>query len=152
MDEFRANQVWRSFELKQKQHKQNNIMSPRFITKKIHAYFIDYPVAAAVIGLPFILGLGASNPLALWLSVGAGVAALLLPIFTDHHTGVFHVIPYRVHLAVDFCVGALFLVAPMLFGFTGIDAIYYWANSVAVFTAVSMSKPESVVTSPSYSL
>ena len=117
-------------------------MNPRFITKKIHAYYIDYPVAAALMGLPFLLGLGASNPLALWLSVGVGVAALLLPILTDHPTGIFRVIPYSVHLAVDFAVGVLFLLAPMIFGFSGIDAIYYWVNCAAVFAAVSLSKPE----------
>ncbi len=39
----------------------------RFVTRQIHAY-IDYPVAISLIGTPFILGLGASNPLALWLS------------------------------------------------------------------------------------
>ena len=117
-------------------------MNPRFITKKIHAYYIDYPVAASLMGLPFLLGLGSSNPLALWLSFGTGVAALLLPIFTNHDTGIFKLIPYRVHLGVDFAVGVLFLLAPTLFGFTGIDAIYYWVNSVAVFAAVSLSKPE----------
>jgi hypothetical protein len=117
-------------------------MNLRFITQKIHAYFIDYPVAAALMGLPFLLGLGASHPLALWLSVGTGVAALLLPIFTDHETGIVRVIPYSVHLAVDCCVGVLFLLAPTIFGFTGIDAIYYWVNSAAVFAAVGLSKPQ----------
>lgn len=32
----------------------------RFITKEIHA-FLDYPVALALIGLPFLLGLGSST-------------------------------------------------------------------------------------------
>ncbi|MDB4919362.1 MAG: hypothetical protein JWQ54_1345 [Mucilaginibacter sp.] len=36
----------------------------RFITKKIHAY-LDYQVAVALIVLPFVLGLGNANPLAL---------------------------------------------------------------------------------------
>lgn len=117
-------------------------MNLRFITQKIHAYYIDYPVAAALMGLPFLLGLGASNPIALWLSVGTGVAALLLPLLTDHETGIIKVIPYSVHLAVDVSVGLLFLLAPTIFGFTGIDAIYYWVSSASVFAAVSLSKPQ----------
>ena len=47
-------------------------MTQRFITKKIHAYYIDYPIAAALMGLPFLLGLGDSHPLALCPSFGTG--------------------------------------------------------------------------------
>ncbi len=38
--------------------------------------------------MPFILGFGASNPSAVWLSVATGVAALVLTLLTDHETGV----------------------------------------------------------------
>lgn len=112
----------------------------RFITKQFHAY-IDYPVAFALIILPFALGLGASNPLALYLSVATGVAALLLTIITNHDTGLFPFIPYKVHLAVDFAVGLLFVLAPFLFGFSGLDAWFYWANGAAVLTVVGLHKP-----------
>lgn len=83
-------------------------MNPRLVDKRIHAY-LDYPVAAALMGLPFLLGMGSSNPLALWLAVGTGVAALILTLFTDHHLGVFRLIPYPVHLAVDGAVCPLAL-------------------------------------------
>ena len=53
-------------------------MSFRFITKSIHAYLIDYPVAILLMAAPFLLKLGQSGPVALWLSVASGVAALLL--------------------------------------------------------------------------
>ena len=33
-------------------------MSFRFITKSIHAYLIDYPVAIVLIAAPFVLKLG----------------------------------------------------------------------------------------------
>lgn len=113
----------------------------RFVTKTIHAY-LDYPVAFALVALPFALGLGASNPIALYLSTGVGVAAFLLTLFTDHHLGVFRVLPYRLHLAVDFAVGVLFLAAPFALGFAGLDAIYYWANGGAVVAVIALSKPE----------
>jgi hypothetical protein len=38
-------------------------MSFRFITKSIHAYLIDYPVASVLIAAPFALKLGESGPL-----------------------------------------------------------------------------------------
>ncbi len=75
-------------------------MSLRFITKTVHSY-IDYPVAISLIALPFVLGVGAMNPLARWLSIGTGIAAFVLTLFTDHQTGVFRVLSYPFHVAVD---------------------------------------------------
>jgi hypothetical protein len=117
----------------------------KFITKQFHAY-IDYPVALALIGLPFILGLGASNPLALYLSVATGVAALLLTAVTDHDTGILRLVPYKFHLGVDFLVGIVFIVAPFLLSFQGLDAWFYWANGLAVLTVVGLHKPETETT------
>ncbi len=115
-------------------------MQARFITKDMHA-FLDYPVAALLIGAPFLLGLGASHPAALWLSVGTGVAALLLTLLTDHRTGLLPVVPYRVHVMVDGLVGAVFLVAPFALGFTDLDAWFYWANAAAVLLVVTLQEP-----------
>lgn len=117
-------------------------MDPRFVTKRIHAY-LDYPVAFALMLAPFLLGLGKSNPLALWFAVGTGGAAFVLTLLTDHHLGVFRVLPYWFHLAADFAVGITFLSVPFLFGFNGLDAWFYWANGAAVVSVVSLHKPES---------
>ncbi len=116
-------------------------MDPRFITKSIHA-LLDYPVAVALIGMPFLLKLGGSSPLAFWLSVITGVAAFVLTLLTDHKLGVFRVLPYQVHLAVDGLVAGAFLLAPALFGFAGIDALYYWINGAAVAIVIGLYKPE----------
>ncbi|SHI62577.1 hypothetical protein [Aquimarina spongiae] len=116
----------------------------KFVTKRIHA-FLDYPVAVALIVLPFILGLGSSNPIALQLSVAIGIAAFVLTLLTDHHLGVFRVLSYRFHLIVDFAVAVLFILAPTIFGFKGIDSYYYWVNGIAVLTVVSLHKPEVAV-------
>lgn len=115
-------------------------MSIRFISKTIHAY-LDYPVALSLITLPFLLNLGNSNPLTLWVSVFTGCAALTLTIFTDHKLGLIRIIPYWAHVTVDFLVGVTFLFVPFIFKFVGLDAWYYWANAIAVLTAVSLSKP-----------
>lgn len=113
----------------------------RFVTKKIHAY-LDYPVAVALMALPFVLGLGSSNPLALYLSVGTGIAAFILTLLTDHQFGVYRIIPYKGHLIVDALVGIAFVIAPFAFSFQGLDAYYYWINGVAVLAVVSLHKPE----------
>lgn len=116
----------------------------RFVTKQIHAY-LDYPVAVALIALPFILGLGNSNSLALYLSVVTGIAAFILTLLTDHQLGVFRIIPYIGHLIVDALVGIVFVVAPFVFSFNGLDAYYYWLNGGAVLLVVSLHKPELAV-------
>ena len=96
-------------------------MSFRFITKSIHAYLIDYPVAIVLIAAPFGLKLGQSGPVAMWLSVVVGVAALLLAALTpDHPTGLVRIIPYPLHLWVDRAVGVVFVIAPFAFKFVGL--------------------------------
>lgn len=114
----------------------------RFVTKTIHAW-LDYPVALALIGLPFLLGLGTSHPLAAVISPVVGVAAFVLTVLTDHHLGLIRILPYRLHLAVDLLVGLFFLVLPFAFGFTGIDAVFYLVNGAAVVTVIGLSKPQS---------
>jgi len=116
-------------------------MSLRFITKSLHAY-LDYPVAIALMTMPFVLGLGATNPLALWLSVVTGAAAFVLTLLTDHQFGAMRVLPYWLHLAVDFAAGATFVIAPLAFSLTGIDALYYWVFGGTVLMVVSLHKPE----------
>jgi hypothetical protein len=121
-------------------------MSFRFITKSIHAYLIDYPVAIVLIAAPFVLELGQSGPAATWLSVVAGVAALLLATLTDHPTGVVRIIPYWLHLWVDRAVGVVFVIAPFAFNFFGLDAWYYWILAAAVLLTTSvLNAPEEPV-------
>ncbi len=113
----------------------------RFISKTIHAY-LDYPVAFALMLLPFVLGLGESHVLALWLSAVTGVAALILTILTDHHLGLIRVIPYSIHKLVDLIVGLTFIAAPFLLGFSGLDMAFYLVNGIAVVIVISLSTPE----------
>jgi len=116
----------------------------KFITQKMHA-FIDYPVALALIGLPFLLNLGTSNPLAFYISVVTGVAAFLLTLTTDHETGLVKLFSYKFHLAVDGIVGLTFVLVPFILGFEGIDLIYYLINGLAVLFVVGMHKSEPVL-------
>lgn len=120
----------------------------RFVTRKIHS-LLDYPVALSLLAMPFILGLGATNPAAKWLSVATGIAALVLTLLTDHETGVVRVVPYWLHVAVDRLVGVTFLAAPLVLGFGGLDAAYYWANAIAVLTVtVILAAPDNNRSAP----
>jgi hypothetical protein len=121
-------------------------MPLRFVTKSVHAYLIDYPVAVVLLFAPFVLKLGQSGLIALWLSVVTGIAAMLLAFLTDHPTGVVKIIPYWLHLWVDRAVGVVFLVAPFAFNFSGLDAWYYWVLAIAVFlVTLVLNAPEDAV-------
>ncbi|WP_375775628.1 hypothetical protein ACE103_27640 [Bradyrhizobium sp. ma5] len=116
---------------------------PRFVTKTLHAY-LDYPVAASLIALPFVLGLGGSNASAKWIAVVTGVAAIVLTFFTDHRTGVIRIIPFSFHVAVDALVCIIFVTVPFVLGFTGLDAWYYWANGGALLVVLCLQKSDAM--------
>jgi hypothetical protein len=127
-------------------NERKNAMPLRFITKDIHAYVIDYPVAIVLIVAPFVLQLGQSGSIAVWLSVAAGIAALLLAALTNHKAGVIRIVPYWLHLWVDRVVGLVFVAAPFVLGFTHLDAWYYWVLAAAVLLVTSvLNAPEQSV-------
>lgn len=113
------------------------------MNKNVHAY-LDYPVALGLMAMPALLGLGATNPLAFWLSTITGIAALVLTIFTDHQLGLIKILPYKLHLAVDFLVGLAFVAAPFALGFAGLDAAYYWVLGATVLVVVTLDRTEAM--------
>jgi len=104
----------------------------RFITESIHTCLIDYSVAIVLKIAPFLLKLGKSRPVALWLSLVTRVTALLLPAFTDHPTGLARVIRDWLHLWVDRALDVVSITSPSAFHFTGLDAWYHWVLAAAV--------------------
>lgn len=115
----------------------------RFITRSIHTYLIDYPVTVALMVAPFLLKLGKSSPVGLWLSVVTRVTALLLPALTAHPAGLVRVIRYWLHLWVDRALGVVSITAPFAFHFTGPYSRYYWVLAAAVLLRTSvLNAPE----------
>ena len=114
-----------------------------FVTRRLHA-LIDYPVALGLIAAPFVLGIGMDNAIAFTLSIATGIAALLLTAMTDHETGLLPVLSYRAHLAIDGLVGASFIMAPVVFGFSGLALAYYLTVGVTVLGVVAMHKDDDV--------
>jgi hypothetical protein len=115
-------------------------MNIRFLTPTWHG-LVDYLAAVELLIMPFVLPLGTSAPLAKWLAVATGLAVILVSLLTDYKLGLVRIIPFRIHLAIDTAVATAFVVAPFLFGFTGLDAWFYWINAAAVFVVVAVSMP-----------
>ena len=117
---------------------------PNIVTQRLHAY-IDYPVALGLIAAPFVLGVGMDNAVAFALSIATGIAALLLTALTDHETGLLPVLSYRAHMAIDGLVGASFVMAPVAFGFRGLDLAYYLIVGATVLAVVTLHKDDEAV-------
>lgn len=112
----------------------------RFIGESLHG-FLDYAVAATLITAPFILGFAQYGPIAQWMSVIAGVALLVYSLMTDYSLSARSVLPFGLHLAIDFAAGVAFVVAPFLFGFGGIAASFYVVMGAAVIAVVFLTNP-----------
>lgn len=95
-----------------------------FLTRAFHAW-IDCPIALLLVVAPFLLVL--TIPIAIDLSVVTGIAAFILTVLTDYDTGLFKVIPYKLHMIVDGIVGATFVIAPFILGFQGGDGVFLGA-------------------------
>ena len=72
------------------------------------------------------------------------LSVVIANILNDHETGLIRALPFAFHLAVDRLVGVTFAVVPFVFGFSGVDAWYYWANAAAVLLVTTvLNVPES---------
>ncbi|WPU96943.1 hypothetical protein SNE25_15585 [Mucilaginibacter sabulilitoris] len=116
-------------------------MKLRFLSPTNHG-IVDYAAAVALIGGPFILGLGSSNPAALWISVVTGITVIIVSIATRYRYGIFKLIPFGGHLALDLLVATAFMFVPYLFKLEGVDAAYFYINAVVVYLVVALTASE----------
>lgn len=116
-------------------------MKIRFLTPALHG-ILDYAAAAGLIVLPFLLNLGATSPLALWLSVAGGVGLIVYSLATDYAFGVLRVLSFRAHLALDLAAAAAFVAAPFVFGWTGLTMAYYLVMAAGVVVVVFLTGSE----------
>ena len=116
-------------------------MQIRFVDPKIHGV-LDYVAAAGLIVFPFLLDLGTSSAMALWLSVAAGVGLIVYSLFTDYAFSVSNALPFKLHLLFDLGAGAAFIAAIFVFGFEGLAAAYYAVMATGVFVLVAVTNPD----------
>lgn len=111
----------------------------RILSPAVHGV-LDYGAAAALVVLPFALAL---DGLARWLSVAGGAGLVAYSLLTDYTLAIAPLLSFRTHLALDLAAAALFLASPMLFGFEGLVAGYYYVMGAGVLVVVALSKPHS---------
>lgn len=110
------------------------IISPRF-----HG-FLDYSVAGALIGVPFLLNFAAYSLPATAISVASGVALVVYSLLTDYSAGIRNLISWRTHLTLDAVAAVALLAAPFLLGFDGLARGFYVTVAVAVLVVVATTQ------------
>lgn len=117
-------------------------MKFRFLTPTLHG-ILDYAAAVGLIVLPFLLDLGATSALALWLSVAGGIGLILYSLATDYAFGLLRVLSFRSHIALDLAAAAAFVTAPFVFGWAGLTMAYYLVMAAGVVVVVLLTGKES---------
>lgn len=115
-------------------------MKFRFVSPKLHGAF-DYIAGVNLIVLPLILNLGAGNPIALWLSVAAGVGLIVYSLFTSYSFSLRNALPFKAHLLLDIAAGVAFIAAIFVFNFEGLVAAYYAVMAAGVLALVAVTDP-----------
>ena len=92
----------------------NNLMGRGIIPPVVHGV-LDYPLAAALIVLPFVLG---SDDAATWIAFAFGIGAAVLAVGTAWSTGIVRVIPPLLHGYADVAVTVALIVLPFVVGFS----------------------------------
>ena len=116
-------------------------MNLRFLSPTVHG-LVDYAAALLLIIGPFILHLGTSNPMAIGISVVAGVAVIVVSLATRYRYGVFKVIPFGGHLTLDLLVATAFMLVPTIFDLRGLDEAFYYINATVVYLVVAVTASE----------
>jgi hypothetical protein len=113
------------------------------IPSKTHAV-LDYIVGILLIAAPWLLGF-AEDTAATAVPVILGTSTLVYSLFTDYEYGLARMIPYKVHLTIDFIAGTVLLISPWLFGFS--DRVYLPHVILGAFelVAVLMSRKSTPV-------
>jgi hypothetical protein len=94
----------------------NKLMGRGIIPPFVHG-LLDYPLAAVLIVLPFVLDF--DDGAAKWIAVALGVGAAVLAVGTAWPTGIVRVIPPLLHGYADITVTVALIVLPFIVGFSG---------------------------------
>lgn len=117
----------------------------KFISSKVHG-ILDYIVAALLFFAPIIFGFQSVSGAAVMVPMILGITLAAYSLCTQYELGVFKLIDFQYHLAIDVFAAVFLAVSPFLFGFID-QAMNAWLPhilvGVAVVLVVMFSKPVS---------
>jgi hypothetical protein len=83
---------------------------------------MDYLIGVVLLLAPNLLGFADAEPAAVWIPRIIGLLILGQALITDFSVGLIRVLPFRVHLAMDYVIGLFLALSPFLFGFSDNEA------------------------------
>jgi hypothetical protein len=89
----------------------------RFLSSRMHG-ILDYIVGAALLLAPEIFGFSDVGGAAVMIPRIIGVLILVQGILTRYELGVIKVLPFSLHVGIDYVVGIFLAGSPILFGFS----------------------------------
>lgn len=109
------------------------------ISSRAHGV-LDYAAGALLIITPFLFGFADDEPArnAAWI-VGAG--AILYSLVTAYELSIAKLIPYRVHLGLDFAAGVFLVASPWLLNFADRVSAPHLILGLLEIGVVLMSRP-----------
>jgi hypothetical protein len=120
----------------------NKLMARGIIPPLVHG-ILDYPLAAVLIVLPFVLDF--DDAAAKWIAFGLGIGAAVLAVGTAWRTGIVRVIPPLLHGYTDITVTVALIVLPFIVGFSSHTTalVFYLIVGGAALLAILATRFES---------
>lgn len=111
----------------------------KFIPSFVHG-LLDYFFGISLVASPWLLGFD-RNGSATAIAVIFGVVLLLYSLLTNYECGVIRVIPFRIHLFIDWLVGLFLFTAPWFFGFADNNAEPFYVFGMCIIGAALLTNP-----------
>lgn len=115
----------------------------KFISSKVHG-ILDYVVAVALFFAPVLFGFQSVGGAAVIVPMVLGIILAIYSLCTQYELGIFKVLDFQYHLAIDVLAAVFLAVSPFLFGFID-QAANAWLPhiivGIAVILVVIFSKP-----------
>lgn len=118
----------------------------KIISSKTHGV-LDYLVGIILIISPWLFGFADGGP-QMWTPIILGASALLYSLLTNYELGVFKILSFKTHLAIDALSGILLAASPWIFGFA--DDVYMPHLLFGLLEIIVVSLTNSQKTSTSF--
>lgn len=110
----------------------------KIISTKLHGV-LDYCVGFLLVASTWLPGLPTGNGPFLFALL-AGIAILVLALFTDYEAGLVHFVPVPLHLFFDILIGVFLAIIPWLTRLHGAYAWVYFLTGVLEILLVLLSE------------
>ncbi len=111
----------------------------RFIPHAVHGV-LDYLAGLLLLASPWLFGYVHDQPVSTDMAMIFGGALMLYTALTNFELGIVRLLPFPVHLVLDFFMGLMLLGAPILFSTSGTAAVVFVVFGLFELAAAGMTR------------